>query len=533
MAAAAVISDPAPHYWSYKTLLEDKKRCLVDVGHVKHEFCNSLEKEGEDPKTSQRALAERKRHHRGDLNKSWHRGGAETPPHDYDRSGTPHFSQQEFQEKKQKMQTEIRKTSSRRSLEASAESRQASDCGSDDVGALLNHSKYDNTFGFGFEKAALADRRGSNEPHDSQRVLAMKKRHHATSVHSSSRGLQRSRSESPRSSYSDSWQASSSNRSGRYTSQASMNLDKRRHNAAIDGDSASEWARTRDLRQHAAEHHEYYDGDREIYKPDFLARGDKYRSQYALQQHKRRHLAEIHSGGDQHYDTESICHAGPYSGEGHRLGQSMSEKGLFTSQQALCFAKRGHIIDLKSAEGFARRRAQSARSDHSDSSSSCDVGKGISRMMHNHREDQVHNSYNEFSLKKKNHATSVHKAPKADDAASDCTSVSSRASFGMHALADTRRPSDPHHSCKAFALKKKYHVTPIHATNSSRLHPDNRRSRSVDLDPKSLSSHEHLNKMKKVHRFEANSASRSRQEPPPIRKAPAPRSGQWTPQHLD
>jgi hypothetical protein len=479
MAVAVVVPDEASRYWSYKTLLEDKKRCLTNVGHVKHEFCNSLEKEGEDPKTSQRALAERKRHHRGELNKSWHRGGDETPPHDYEREGgRPHFSQKEFQEKKKKMQTEIRQNSSRRSSDLHNDN--------ESMRALMNHNEYEDNTGFMSEKAALSDRRGSSEPHNSQRVLAMKKRHHATSVHS------RSRSESPRSSHS--------------------------------------WGSTQPS---ARSHHGMYPyGEVEVFKPDFRAREDKYKSQYALQQNKRHHLAEIHSGGDQHYDTESNrYHSSPYDGEAHRLGQSMSEKGLFTSQKALCFAKRGHIIDLKNVEGFGRRRASSARSAHSDGSSSCDVGKGISRMMHNHREDQVHNSHTEFTLKKKNHATSVHKAPKDD--ASDCTSVSSRASFGMHALNDTRRASDPHHSCRAFALKKKYHVTQVHAKSESRLHPEQMKHRSVDMDPKSLSSHAQLNKMKRVHRLEPDAASRSKSEPRPTRQAPMPRSGQWTPQHLD
>lgn len=555
--------EPPARYWSYKTLLEDKKRCLTDVGHIKHEFCNSLEREGINPKTSQRALAERKRHHRGELDRSWDRSGAKTPPHDYAGAESgPHFSHQEFNEKKKKMQTQIRSLSPKLTLDlgrcdtaerivgAAATNQQFLDYDNHNVGTLMNYNRYADNTGYVTERAALTERRQSDEPHSSQKVLSMKKRHHATGINATR--LRRSRSESPRTSYSrevkdpatrsyqgvypygETSQAYPDGRTddktvARYASQSYMNIDKRRHCAAIDGDVNAERARSRDMKQHSAEHHEAWEGDRELYKPDFLARGDKYKSQYALQQHKKRHLAEIHSGGDQHFAKESDNQAGPYAGEGHRLGQSLSEKGLFTSQNALCFAKRGHIITLNTAAGLSRQRGSIA---HSDSSSSCDVGKGISRMMHNHREDQVHTSQTEFQLKKKNHATSVHQAPRGD-AESDCTSVSSRASFGMHALADTRRASDPHHSCKVFALKKKYHVTPVHVKQDSRLHPEKIRGKSRDLDPKSLNSQSQLNTMKKVHKFNHDAEHRSKPERETIQKAPVPRNGQWTPQHLD
>jgi len=107
---------------------------------------------------------------------------------------------------------------------------------------------------------------------------------------------------------------------------------------------------------------------------------------------------------------------------------------------------------------------------------------------------------------------------------------------------DKRRPSDPHHSCKGFALKKKYHQTCLHMTADSKLHPDRIKARSSlhprpggqtipKKDPGVMDSQRQLNEMKRLHMFEYDPESRVRPAVRPIPTAPVPRNGQWTPQH--
>jgi hypothetical protein len=521
---------------------------------------------------------------------TWDNTGTKTPPHEYQGDESrPHYSQQDFHQKKLKGTTEIRKKSPRpdgdvdlgRSLTAERVVGPAAECQramSDtvfgvaadrermmrdsfdgiNVATLMRLQQYlesgDNGVhrGNATEKVALADKRDSNVPHQSQWVLNTKKRHHGTSLHRT--GQQRARTESPRISRdvrdptyagyqgdypygetSEAWpygrDDSDTAKVGRYKSATYLNVDKRRHNAALDGDISQERAKKQFDKQHAAEISYWYSKGDEIAKPDFLARGDKYKSQYALAQHKRRHLAEIHTGEPLHYDAESTAVGSPIAGSPeHRLGQSLSEKGLYTSQKALNFAKRGHVIGMNTYLG--QRAASRAASVTSDGSSSCDVGKGISRMMNNHHEHKVHTSHQEFHLKKKNHSTSVHRTPRPKDEEGSVVSDESRSSFGMHALNDSRRASDPHHSRRAFALKKKYHVTGVHVQKDSRMHPEKRRATTLDKYPQVLDSHAHLNNIKRKHVFEYNPSYRQKPRPKSVEGAPVPRSGQWTPQHL-
>lgn len=545
----------APHYWSYRALLEDKKRCLTDIPHVKHDMVNSLARQGEDHKVSQSAMAELKKHMRVSLEKVWDPDGPKTPPHAYMASDElPHTSARELMDKKKRMQTGLRKierSSDDLGLSPTAGRVFGQDRPSDrphsarapfsweapTMGELMKPGDR-SLANVNAEKTVLAERRDSGDPHQSQQVLNMKKRYHATKIHQKKPQRSQSAREFGSSRASDvgpdpkfaSYQGMSNEawplgqddpkKVGRYKSQAYLLVDKRRHAASLDGDAAAERARSRDEKHHGAERPSPHDGHG-LHKPDFCARGEKYRSQYALAQHKRRHLAELHGDGEASVGDMPMS---PYS-------DATTQPSLFTSHKNLEYGKRGHVVSLNSARTL-REAYEDARSD---GSSSCDVGKGISRMMHKHQgDDEVHVSQREFYMKKVNHATAVHTRPRPPPS-TEGSEASSESRFGgaCGTLAERRRPSDPHHSCKAYALKKKYHQTSVHAKSDSRLHPKKvKEDKAIDKQPKHMSSHSQLNNLKKMHCFDHNPADRSKPPPRMVPTAPVPRNGQWTPQHI-
>jgi len=575
-----------PHYWSYRALMEDKKRCLTDIPRLLHEGCNSLEKQGLDAHRSQRAMDELKRYHKMDVDREWDRNGQKTPPHAFlSDENKPHFSSKELAERKKRMQTEIRATANPRpeadpkamqkailqqiqnGTAKGAGSRQGPPPDLEDGADMWWEAPTMNELmkpgtrmqtGLQTERAALQERRSSSVPHTSHELLNMKKRFHATKIHQKpgarSQSAREIRADSeigsdtgieptkdphsrsyqgsyPHGTSSEAWPEGreDAKKVGRYKSQAYFAIDKRRHAANVDGSAQNQ--ATRDTKMSTAETERLVD-EQGFFKPDFCARDEKYRSQYALTQHKKRHLANLH------HDAEAS--GGPYSARTPNSDGTVMQD-LFTSHKNLDYGKRGHVVSLNSQKSLRRTRSEGARSPgarsedatstHSAGSSSCDVGKGISRMMHKHREDQVHTSQVEFYLKKKNHATSVHRAPRPPRSSGE-SEVSQESNCGAAVMMEKRRPSNPHNSCKAFALKKKYHQTGVHVKAESRLHPETMKEKPLEKNPKSLVSQGELNKLKKLHSFQYNPETREKPAPRPIPVAPVPRNGQWTPQHV-
>jgi hypothetical protein len=545
-----------PHYWSYRALLEDKKRCLTDIPHVKHDQCNSLLREGEDFHKSQRAMEERIRHLGMSMATNWDPNGRRTPPHEFTTDkNQPHYSYKELCEEKKRMQTSMRERERRPSQSpppgatrpASAPSEKSEgDLEAPTMNQLMKPGKRMGT-GVETERVALQENRPSTVPHNSYELLNMKKRFHATKIHQKPRRAQSARElgsysstppgtppdseadfrrdptiksyqgDYPYGNSSEAWPEGRADpkKTGRYRSQAYFSIDKRRHAARVDGDRNQEEALLREVYQD-----QDLDGQRDEQgwlKPDFTARYDKYKSQYALTQHKKRHLATIHTDGDE----SAYIPRSPYS-------DSTVKQDLFTSHKSLEYGKRGHVVGLGST---AKRRVKSADGDTSSvGSSSCDVGKGISSMMHKHRDKNVHTSQVEFSLKKKNHATAVMRRPLPEGERGDRTDLDSNC--GADVLMETRRPSNPHNSCKAFALKKKYHQTSVHVKAQSRLAPAATREKPLNKHPNVLYSQGELNKLKKLHSFEYDPDERKKPGSRPVPNAPVPRNGQWTPQHI-
>lgn len=581
--------DDNAHYWSYRALLEDKRRCLATIPREKNhgqDFGNNLEKERQDCKTSQKAVAELKRHMAVSLDREWDPKGAKTPPHAYlYDENRPHFSQKEFAEKKKYAQTAIRRPASARpkpSSSSTQEPTQEENWGGlgkkrsqTDINKLTGRKsleaptmkmlmepggkmerKYDT------EREALTERRSSSVPHDSYEAINWKKKFHATKIHA--RKPQRSQSARdigcgsseidsnadynverdpwarsyqgayPKGSSSEAWPQGRRDpkQVGRYQSQAYFNVDKRRHAAAIDGDLENKKARSRERNENNDSIYHDEDG---FAKSDTTRERLKYRSQYALAQHKRRHLCDLYKDGDSRTPRDGSTSATTPRGDG------LVQQDLFTSHKNLEYGKRGHVVTLNSVRDKLKtgRRAGSG----ADSESSCDIGKGISRMMHKHDEDNVHTSNVEFALKKKNHATSVHVLPKPVEQRAAEEEEEEDCPVGKASTMDKRRPSNPHQSAKAFELKKKYHQTCLHVTEDSKMHPDALKARSSlhsrpggQTIPKKdvgvMDSQRQLNEMKKLHTFEYDPDSRVRPSARPIPTAPVPRNGQWTPQHV-
>jgi len=333
--------DDAAHYWSYRALLEDKRRCLATIPREKNhgrDFGNSLEKEHQDCKTSQKAVAELKRHMAVTLDRNWDPKGAKTPPHAYlYDENRPHFSQKEFAEKKKYAQTAIRRPASARpKLSSSASQDLKQDEYWADLGKKRSQTDINKLSGrksleaptmkmlmepggkmerqHDNERAALTERRSSSVPHDSYEAINWKKKFHATKIHArkpqrsqSARDVSRGSSEIgsnpdynvqqdpwsrsyqgayPNGTSSEAWPQGRSDpkQAGRYQSQAYFDIDKRRHAAAIDGDLENQKARSRDRNENNDSI--YYDEDG-FSKSDTTKDRLKYRSQYALAQHKR------------------------------------------------------------------------------------------------------------------------------------------------------------------------------------------------------------------------------------------------------
>jgi len=590
-------NDDDAHYWSYRALLEDKRRCLATIPREKdycRDFGNTLQKEHEDCKISHKAMTELKRHMAVTLDRDWDPKGVKTPPHAYlSDENRPHFSQKEFNEKKKYAQTAIRRPASARPKLSSTSSN---DLNRDEVFAertgpkraqkdivkltgrksleaptmkMLMQPGGAMDRKYGNEREALTERRSSSVPHDSYEAINWKKKFHATKLHArkpqrsqSARDVSRGSSEIdsnpdynvqrdpcassyqgayPNGTSSEAWPQGRSDpkQSGRYQSQAYFMVDKRRHAAAIDGDLENEKARSRDRNENNDSI--YYDEDG-FSKSDATKDRLKYRSQYALAQHKRRHLCDLYKDGDDRAPADGYSQASPrtpYSATSPRM-DGLVQQDLFTSHKNLEYGKRGHVVTLNSA----RDKLKTPRSAASgaDSESSCDVGKGISTMMHKHDEDKVHTSNALFAIKKKNHATSVHILPKpAGERATE--EDDEETAVGKAETLDKRRPSDPHHSHKGFEMKKKYHQTCLHKTADSKLHPDTMKARSSlhprpggqtipKKDPGVMDSQRQLNEMKRLHMFEYDPESRVRPAVRPIPTAPVPRNGQWTPQHV-
>jgi hypothetical protein len=166
--------------------------------------------------------------------------------------------------------------------------------------------------------------------------------------------------------------------------------------------------------------------------------------------------------------------------------------------------------------------------DIASNQSDCDIGKGISRVMDGHEEDEVHTSYNQFSLKKKNHSTFVHRS--IPTPRSNVSEESGE--LYTNVFRETRPTTTPHHSHKAFGLKKKYHQTSLHCSSDSRLHPNSVREKQLQRHPSVLVSQQDVETLKKVHGLTYDPEKRRKPDPRPSPVAPVPRNGQWTPQHV-
>jgi len=601
----------APHYWSYKALLEDKKRCLTDIPHVQHVTVNSLRREGQDHKVSQRAMSELKQHNQVHVdNKQFY--GVMTPPHAFlNDENRPHYSQKSMHEEKTRMRTAIRAKQST-TMPRSASARNTRDRGDTtqagkifveeggkfprpqleaptmtelmqpgprmqgrpDYEAVLNerrdstdpHQSHQvltmkkkahftkihqkpmfpraqsaRTYGSqgsgkesegGFDPSTwsrnvLAEERRESDPHQSQRALALKKNHLQTTLHKREGSeihpvkyelIRDPSSKSYHGECNEAWPEGREDPTqvGRYLSQAYLAIDKRRHAANVDGTTNVDRARSREDKQRTREGGS---ADSEgFYKPDFCARGEKYHSQFALAQHKKRHLTNLYSdAGGEDMAPRSYSHGA-------------IQQELFTSHKNMAYGKRGHVVGMTSTRDIERLN-NPPDDGASNATSDCDVGKGISRMMKGHRDDAVHISQTEFFLKKKNHATAVHVKPRPPPSREGSV-YSSESGGGDAILQEKRRPSNPHHSSKAFALKKKYHQTAVHEKADSRMHTDMLKHKSLDKEPATLQSHKQLKEMKKIHAFDYNPATRTKPESRPVPQAPVPRNGQWTPQHV-
>jgi len=530
-------------YWSYRALLEDKKRCLTNIPTVEHTVANSLKREGEDAKISQRALAERKKHMEWPMSKDWHPVGEEnaTPRHTYcDDPAKPHFSHRELMEKISRIQTPLKRPASARPrLQSNAQSVAPSETDNGSFsGFAFGQPKMKELMQpgtvmdrrFSHERAALLEQRPRDVPHFSHESIGWKKMFHSTDLHARD-NARKLRSQSARtfrdargsSAGSDCSSVDVNKRlhlqngkpGAQYRTKSMLDIDKRRHACFLDGDV--EKVRDKTVRKGDPLMNM---GTKQMQYDEALEQNENYRSQKAMTAHKKRHVAVLKEGG--HAYTGKMQR---YKGVPGSVDARPEE--LFNSYQTMEYGKRGHVVSLTSKkEMMKERRSPSIASTES----SCDVGKGISAMMARHKDNAVHTSAVEFNLKKKNHATAVHATPLPPGEKSAADDLNDDA---LKQMAEKRRPSNPHNSCKAFALKKKYHQTGVNVTNSSRLHPEALKAPPLTADIPVMNSLTTMQALKKKHKFVFDPEIRHRPPETPVPQPPVPRNGQWTPQHME
>lgn len=416
----------------------------------------------------------------------------------------------------------------------------------------------------------VREKRHPAEPHSSFEKFDIKKRHHMTDIHSArgktpaSDGFEPPmlaqdaifdpkacafQGDYPHGLTNEAWAPARGDETppSRYHSCSMLALDKRRHATPIDG------GHKRSPQKRAADAHmgnpATETSGREV-RPNFTGKKQQYKSAFMLQQHKKKHLAQMRSAGLRG-DTANAGSTPAASTPERRtpdgrgtgaptptIPQSAGGSG-FASHREMTYCKRFNTVQLKPTQQLhdepggalaerpwpragAKLGFESGSYSSGSTAPSYPVGDPpgtplISSRVHDERAltkystksglrgsldssasepGLLHSSQQELAQRKALCQTTIRHAN------------SSGSPSGTPKPRDERRRGSGAASCSDIALRR-------------------------DSGPgETLKSHRQLEMSKTIHKFAHDDSRRPRPQPTPCPVPPTPRSGQWTPAHI-
>lgn len=555
-----------PQYWSYRTLQEDKKRCLTDVPHCDHTIANTLEYLHEDKKEkSQKAIGEGKRGHYGLSNSDWRRRSS-TQTHPFAQQDSRYWSYNDLQDAKRKCAAELpsnKPQSARDRFRTTTAPSSLYSARSSDLDENETRSQ------FGAQSPTIADllkphsarvrdhphnesvhawwdtvreRREVSNPHKSFEKFDIKKHHHMTDIHARDRvrpgedfasslqsalapHLDGSRDPKscayqgnyPHGMTNEAWAPARGDETppSRYHSQSLFALDKRRHAAPVDGGDRKEEARQMP-QVYSQEGMETGTMAGKIFKPNFTGNKkatDLYRSNFTMQQHKKKHLAEMKDKSRAEGGTQ-------FSSPSH--GVNDADGSGFTSHREMQYCKRFNTVHLKAPQqlhkesGFERPWPRPGDANDRASASSTPPYPSVRQ-----REPFVTSrEHNDLAL----------------------TRTSPKTGLRSSAASSQSDPGLLHSSQQEFSQRKAVCQTNVRAFRSelkgTKAVPHDNASCS-DLATRrnsnhstGFNSHRQMEFAKTIHKFTHDDGKRRNPQSLQAPVAPTPRSGQWTPAHI-
>lgn len=613
--------EPKSGYWSYRSLQEDKKRCLTDLPHSDHTRANTLEFLHEDkPYHSGKAVRERTKLHQGLGNESWRRRPS-TPTHPFASnvdSQRQFWSHADLVAAKRKLNTTLTKPSSptlkgdvepssarepasarerrrdyddggkipfsarspesgsfrsmRSGSEASRASKLPSGAQSPTIAQLIQHQANiveDHPHNESAAKwwGTVRETRDIGNPHRSHEKFEIKKHHHKTQIHqnytpgSTTEATPRTmlyqreftdpkmsavRGEYPHGHHTnEAWGPSQGDGTppSRYASCELLTLDKRRHATPIDGGhKKTEQRRVKDAYP-GAPSSPGMESERSG-RDGISNTNDKknlFRSNFTMQQHKRKHLAELKSNGlrggmlptASNGPTPAL--AGSFSAG--RVGcptPAPEAKGGsgFYSHRELQYCKRFNTVSLRAAQDLQEG----------------DVADRPWPKPGNKLDDYARSpSESNFSSSTPPYPAAPAREPQTSQGRSHhigaITKYSPKSGVRDSVGSSASDPILLHSSQQELSDRKANCQTAMRHAQSPRAGSTFRDERPRGSDPATalalrrdpgggaMSSQRQLEYSKTVHRFAHDDPRRKRPVPTPCPVPPTPRSGQWTPAH--
>mmetsp|Transcript_80731 Transcript_80731/g.140119 ORF Transcript_80731/g.140119 Transcript_80731/m.140119 type:complete len:628 (+) Transcript_80731:102-1985(+) len=600
---------PPPVYWSHRALCEDKKRCLTDMPHKDHTLANTLwTLHSGKEHLSNKGLEESKKGHKNLKNMAWRRQ-SEMPTHPYAKTkginqDTRFFSQRDLADAKRKLKTNLHVTRYGESAPKTArEARLSGEKAGSRMGSMTSRSAMEEDLGPGPVAAnkwragnmsptmtelleggdevhsvlswwgTVRENRSGNVPHKSFQRFDIKKRHHTTGINEQEGSPVKgtgARSDPKGTAYQGAYPWGMSNHTFetpehpastcRYQSFADLTLDKGRHAHAESVDKRHLQRSMGGEITHPMEQEEYQDEG--LHPPNFTGSKNQYRSNFTLQMHKKKHLAELHSQPLRYTTgpvTPGIAFTPDFKADNNGVkneqsGGEISDRQL-TSQREMAYCKRFNTVNLKKEgrpgwhpaakkEVIESVRTPGARygSDASQTGSRTpphpaaradepwvtsrqiggDVAKMTRQLQTGRKRDSLvresasdtellHSSQQELAHRKSVCQTNIRHTPKSGWSGGSPSGGSPRGLLAVSSSSPALARFDDDRSIRSECF------TP---------------QRRDSHDSRAIKSNNQLEYSKRTHKFQHDDPRRRKTTPlaPPI--PPTPRSGQWTPAHI-
>lgn len=615
------MSEQQPAYWSHRALHEDKRRCLTDMPHKDHTVANGLSNlHAGKNHMSQKAIEENKKGHKPMVNMTWRRE-SDIPDHPLATKISPEngmtrfFSQQALADAKRRLKIPLHVTpqgdlgGSKSAREARRSDRQpGSRSGSMSARSAIEDSRSadrdrprsgdrsptmaslleggDEVHSVLSWWGTVRENRDANTPHTSFQRFDIKKRHHTTGINRSGRAMSEDglvtlrRNDDPKGgAYQGDYPRGKANHTmeepehplskSRYMSHSDWQLDKKRHANETPTDKLHLQHHMQGQFTHPIEMG--IEEGSEIHQPNFCGSKNQYRSNFTLQMHKKKHLAELHSQPLRYTEgpvTPGIAFTPDFKVDNagvknEQTGGEISDRQL-TSHREMAYCKRFNTVSLKKdappgwhpdAKKPQGSKASSTRAPTSREGSvtsldsartppphpagradpwvtSRQIGAEVTRRAEKLASGRspaslitesesdcnlLHSSHQELAHRKGICATSLRHTPRGDG-------VSPR---GFPAMAMSM--STPRLRAGYDSARFDESGTPgLRRQASGSFTPERRQSH----DSQPMKSNSQMEYQKRLHRFQHDDQRRRRLDPARAPIPPTPRSGQWTPAHI-